>query len=140
MIGLLVILGLLANCAIAFRSLGLSTKMRATNQHVTNVYMNANSLELLYNSLASKLESTFDLKATDFTAVQEAETFSATSADGSHLWQGASTWLSEQKGSKLTGVAKNFLKESSEKSHRYNIDAWLGPGYMVCVFDLKVFI
>lgn len=46
-------------------------------------------------------------------------------------WKGASAWLSEKTGSKLTGVSKYHLKEGTGKSSRYNIEAWLGPGLMV---------
>ena len=124
---LLVLLGFLASDAVAFRSLPSSLVKLPRN---CAIKMSADGLETLYNSLTSKLQSTFDLMATDFTSTQEADQFDLKCVDGLQ-WQGGSTWLSEQKGSKLTGVSKFYMKEVSGKSTRYNIDAWLGPGYLV---------
>lgn len=124
MIGTVLVFGILALPTLAFRPVDLKRLVSLS------IRMSAQDLEPLYNTLFSKLESAFDLKATDYTDVQEMNTFNLKCTEGAQ-WVGASTWLSEQKGSKLTGVAKHHMKESTGSSQQYSIDAWLGPGYMV---------
>jgi len=89
----MILLGLLviSKYAYAFRTLSPTPAVvKLFCRNSATVKMSVDGLETLYNSLTSKLESTFDLKATDFTSTQDADTFNL-AVEGGSQFQGRST-------------------------------------------------